>query len=145
MVAVSASRAGAAANSANRPTQALSSLAPLLQCTIATRSPAGVVTRSSSGCTRLSSRSSTTIAKMLVPALTLPVRGATELVATMPVPASPSGGHIGMPARSSPGRVEQRRPRFGQLAGRLPGDQDVGSMSASLRSTPARRRARRMR
>ena len=43
------------ANSANSPTQAFSSLAPLLQCTIATRSPAGVVTRSSSRCTRLSS------------------------------------------------------------------------------------------
>ena len=33
---------------------------------------------------------------MLVPALTLPVRGATLFVATMPVPASPSGGqHCG--------------------------------------------------
>ena len=30
------------------------------------------------------------------------VRGATALVATMPVPASPSGGHIGMPGRSVP-------------------------------------------
>ena len=37
----------ASANRANRPTQAASSLAPLLQCTIATGSPAGVVTRSS--------------------------------------------------------------------------------------------------
>jgi sugar (pentulose or hexulose) kinase len=35
---------------------------------------------------------------MLVPALTLPVRGATEFVATMPVPASPSGGHSTTPA-----------------------------------------------
>ena len=92
----------AAANSAKRPAQALISLAPLLQCTIATRSPAGVVTRSSSWCTRLSWCSSTTMAKMLVPALTLPVRGATELVATIPVPASPSGGHTAAPAASAP-------------------------------------------
>ena len=40
------------ANSANSPAQASSSLAPLLQCTMATGSPAGVVTRSSSRCTR---------------------------------------------------------------------------------------------
>src|SRR5918997_736739 len=92
----------APANSANSPTHAFSSLAPLLQWTMATGSPAGVVTRSSSRCTRASSRSSTTMAKMLVPAETLPVRGATELVATMPVPASPSGGHIGMPGSSRP-------------------------------------------
>ena len=38
----------AAANRSNSPAQAASSLAPLLQCTIATGSPAGVVTRSSS-------------------------------------------------------------------------------------------------
>ena len=42
------------------------------------------------------------MAKALVPAETLPVRGRTELVATMPVPASPSGGHSGTPGRSMP-------------------------------------------
>ena len=42
------------------------------------------------------------MAKMDVPAETLPVRGATELVATIPVPASPSGGQSGMPGRSRP-------------------------------------------
>jgi hypothetical protein len=92
----------ARANSANIPAQAFSSLAPLLQCTIATGSPAGVVTMSSSRCARASSCSSTTMAKMLVPAETLPVRGATELVATIPVPASPSGGQSGTPGRSRP-------------------------------------------
>ena len=51
------------------------------------------------------------MAKMLVPALTFPVRGATELVATMPVPASPSGGHIAMPGLQPSGRVEQLRAR----------------------------------
>ena len=38
------------------------------------------------------------MAKIEVPAETLPVRTRTELVATMPVPASPSGG-----ARMTPG------------------------------------------
>ena len=50
------------------------------------------------------------MAKMLVPALTLPVRGATELVATMPVPASPSGGHSGTPGRSGPDGSSSRAP-----------------------------------
>ena len=42
------------------------------------------------------------MAKVLVPADTLPVRGATEFVAVMPVPASPSGGHNGIPASRFP-------------------------------------------
>ena len=37
------------------------------------------------------------MAKMEVPAETLPVRTRTEFVATMPVPASPSGGASTMP------------------------------------------------
>ena len=37
------------------------------------------------------------MAKIEVPAETLPVLTATELVATIPVPASPSGGQIGQP------------------------------------------------
>ena len=36
------------------------------------------------------------IANTLVPADTFPVRTATLFVATIPVPASPSGGHIGI-------------------------------------------------
>ena len=39
-----------------------------------------------------------TIEKMEVPADTLPVLGATALVAVIPVPASPSAGAKGMPA-----------------------------------------------
>ena len=46
--------------------------------------------------------SKTTIAKADVPADTLPVRTRTLLVATMPVPASPSGGQSGIPANSVP-------------------------------------------
>ena len=95
-MASSAGAPTAAANSLKSPAQALSSLAPLLQWTIATGSPAGVVTRSSSRCTCDSGPSSTTIAKIEVPALTLPVRG------TIPVPASPSGGQTGAPACSRP-------------------------------------------
>ena len=83
-------------------THAFISLVQLLQCTIATGLPVGVVTRSISGYTRLSGRSSTTIEKMEVPADTLPVRGATALVAVMPVPASPSGGQSGIPAGRCP-------------------------------------------
>ena len=50
------------------------------------------------------------MAKMLVPALTFPVRGAMLFVATMPVPASPSGGHIGTPDRSVPLGSRRRAP-----------------------------------
>ena len=42
------------------------------------------------------------MAKTEVPADTFPVRAFTLLVATIPVPASPSGGHIGTPASSVP-------------------------------------------
>ena len=44
------------------------------------------------------------MAKMDVPAETLPVLGATAFVAVMPVPASPSGGQKGMPAGRRPPR-----------------------------------------
>ena len=47
---------------------------------------------------------------MEVPADTLPVRGATALVAVMPVPASPSGGARGIPGQNVP-----------QLPGIIPG------------------------
>ena len=70
------------------------------------------------------------MAKMLVPALTLPVRGATELVATMPVPASPSGGHSGIAGPQSPGRIEQPGAGLGAASRRPPrrsdGRQQVG-------------------
>ncbi len=56
------------------------------------RSPAGVVTISIS-LYGLESVSRTIIANTEVPADTFPVRCFTLLVATIPVPASPSGGH----------------------------------------------------
>ena len=45
-----------------------------------------------------------------LPADTLPDRGRTALVATMPVPASPSGGHIRMPAAIRPAEGSALRP-----------------------------------
>ena len=69
---------------------------------MATASPDGVVTRSSSSWTALNAFSSTTIANTDVPADTLPVLTATEFVAVIPVPASPSGGASGMPPSRFP-------------------------------------------
>ena len=63
---------------------------------------------------------------MLVPALTLPVRGATALVATMPVPASPSGGQNGMPARSAPVGSSSAAPSAVSSPAAAPGDEHVG-------------------
>ena len=88
--------------SLNRPTQAFRSDVQLLQCTMATASPDGVVTRSSSSWTAFNASFNTTMAKTEVPADTLPVPSLTELVAVIPVPASPSGGQSGIPASSSP-------------------------------------------
>ena len=75
--------------------------------------------------------SSTIMANTLVPADTLPVRGATALVAAMPVPASPRGepGHAGLQARWGPaagpprsgGRRPLRRTAPGQNVPQLPG------------------------
>ena len=70
----------------------------MLEWAMATGSPAGVVTMSISlyGLERPFSR--TIMANTEVPAETFPVRCFTLLVATIPVPASPSGGHMGIPA-----------------------------------------------
>ncbi len=83
--------------SLNRFTQALRSLVQLLQCTMATGRPSGVVTMSITSYGLESSFSITIMEKDDVPADTLPVRTLTALVATIPVPASPSGGQNGTP------------------------------------------------
>ena len=70
----------------------------LLQCTIATRLPSGVVTMSIISYGLDNSFSNTIMENEEVPADTFPVRCLTALVATMPVPASPSGGQTGIPA-----------------------------------------------
>src|SRR5690606_24660407 len=83
-------------------TQAFMSEEQLLVCTIATKSPEGVVTKSISGWTFFNFCSKTIIAKAEVPAETLPVFLDTLFVAVIPVPASPSGGQIGIPAFKLP-------------------------------------------
>ena len=85
-------------------THAFMSFVQLLQCTMATGLPVGVVTISISGYTLLSGFSRTIIEKTEVPAETFPVPAATAFVAVIPVPASPSGGAKGIPADSFPPR-----------------------------------------
>ena len=116
-----------------RPAHADSSLAPLLQCTIATASPAGVVTTSISSWTCSSGCSRTTIAKALVPTDTLPVRLATELVATIPVPASPSGGQNGTPAFRAPVGSSSAAPSAVRSPAAAPAGSTSGSSFSSLR------------
>ena len=87
-----------------------------------------------------SGRSSTTIAKMLVPALTLPVRGATAFVATMPVPASPSGGQSGMPGRSAPDGSSSAAPSAVSSPAGCPATSTSGSSSARCSAGRLRRR-----
>ena len=67
------------------------------------------------------------MAKMLVPALTLPVRGATLFVATMPVPASPSGGQNGMPGCSVPVGSSRFAPSTVSIPASSPAGKTVGN------------------
>ena len=68
--------------------------------------------------------------KMEVPADTLPVRGATALVAAMPVPASPSAGAKGMPGVS---RLSSRAaPRSVSAPASAPAGRTRGSTFASV-------------
>ena len=81
------------------------------------------------------------MAKTDVPAETLPVRSATLLVATMPVPASPSGGQSGIPACELPGGVEQLGAFFGKHPGGISGDKDLGKDVLELPRDVSLRRA----
>ena len=103
---------------------------------MATGAPDGVVTMSISVCTRESARSSTIIAKIEVPAETLPVRTPTLLVAAMPVPASPSGGQSGMPASSSPETSSRRAPASVRTPASSPAQSTWGRMSPSFQVKP---------
>ena len=86
----------------NKLTQALRSVVQLLQCVIATGEPSGVVIMSITSLGRFKSFSRTIIEKEEVPAETFPVLGLTAFVATIPVPASPSGGQRVIPAFRCP-------------------------------------------
>ncbi len=120
------------ANSRNNPTHAFKSDVQLLQWTIATSSPAGVVTISNSLCTWFNSFSNTTIANTDVPADTFPVLTATLLVAAIPVPASPSGGHNIIPASKLPLQSSNAAPSFVKIPPFSPAFSTFGKISFKL-------------
>ena len=119
------------ANDLNSPAHALMSDVQLLQCTIATGLPVGVVTMSISVCTLESAFSSTIIAKTDVPAEILPVRTRTLFVAVMPVPASPSGGHSGAPGFKVPVGSSKSAPASVSSPASSPARRICGRMSRS--------------
>ena len=98
---------------------------------IATGWPDGVVTRSISSRGPDSGPSRTTIAKALVPAETLPVRGSTAWVATMPVPASPSGGAVIAPGCNVPVGSRRAAPSGVRCPASCPATSTSGSRSGS--------------
>ena len=76
-----------------------------------------------------SSFSNTIMEKDDVPAETLPVRCLTALVATMPVPASPSGGHKGIPGCRLPDSSSKAAPSIVSVPACSPASRIDGSMS----------------
>ena len=89
-----------------------------------------------SGYTLDSGFSSTTMENTEVPADTLPVRSRTELVAAMPVPASPSGGHRGAPGSSVPVGSSSRAPSSVKPPASSPAESTWGKMSSSFQDSP---------
>ena len=71
-----------------------------------------------------------------VPAETLPVRRFTLFVATMPVPASPSGGHMGTPAASFPVGSKRRAPSSVSAPASSPATSTFGKISFKRYGTP---------
>ena len=102
----------------------------LLAWAMATGAPDGVATRSISSMRLRSGASSTIMAKAEVPAETLPVRGRTESVATIPVPVSPSGGRSGMPGRRAPVGSSGAAPDSVRCPASCPATATAGRMSA---------------
>ena len=70
---------------------------------------------------------------MLVPALTFPVRGATALVATMPVPASPSGGQKMAPGCNAVLGSRRAAPSAVSAPAGCPATSDLGQQVAQRR------------
>ena len=79
---------------------------------MATGEPSGVVTISISLCSDLSECFKTTMENIEVPADTLPVSCLILLVAVIPVPASPSGGHNIHPGCNIPVGSSSKAPSF---------------------------------
>ena len=71
-----------------------------------------------------------------VPAETLPVRCLTALVATIPVPASPSGGQTGMPAFRWPETSRRLAPSGVRKPAFSPALSDFGRMSSNFQEKP---------
>ena len=118
--------------SLNKLTHALRSEVQLLQCTMATRLPSGVVTMSIISYGFDSSFSNTIIENEEVPADTFPVRCLTALVATIPVPASPSGGQTGIPAFKWPDASSFLLPSGVRTPAFSPADNTLGRISSSF-------------
>ena len=123
------------ANSTNRETHASISEEPLLEWTIATGEPSGVVTMSISRWRLSSAFSRTTMRNTEVPQEMLPLLGATALVATIPVPASPSGGHMGIPGSRAPVGSIRRAPSSVRAPASSPADRTVGRSLARSQGT----------
>ena len=115
-----------------REIHAFTSEVQLFACTIATRLPSGVVTRSICGYTFSSAFSRTTIPNIEVPADTFPVRCLTLFVATIPVPASPSGGQSGIPASNCPETSKRRAPSTVNTPAFSPARRTLGKICSSV-------------
>ena len=77
------------------------------------------------------------MANMEVPAETLPVRARTELVAAMPVPASPSGGASGAPGSKVPVGSRSLAPSSVRKPASPPAGCTWGKMSSSFQGRPS--------
>ena len=71
-----------------------------------------------------------------MPAETLPVLAATELVATIPVPASPSGGQSGIPAESFPDASRSFAPASVRVPALAPAETTLGRRFSNFHGIP---------
>ena len=99
---------------------------------MATAEPSGVVTISMSSWACDKAFSKTIMAKADVPADTLAVRCLTEFVATIPVPASPSGAAATAPPTSKPLGSSNLAPSSVKRPASSPADLTVGKMSRNV-------------
>ena len=104
----------------------------LFACAIATKLPLGVVTISISWYTFDKFFSKTIIAKIEVPTEIFPVRFAILFVATIPVPASPSGGQNGIPHSKFPLSSRSNAPFLVSVPAFSPETKTFGIISLSL-------------
>ena len=128
------------ANSANSPTHAFRSDVQLLQCTIATGSPAGVVTISISRCiaeSGFSEQSSQTRSSLRTIAGAL----STLFVAVIPVPGVSLRRTQGNPRLQTPERSRSLAPSFVSVPAISPARSTFGNISRSFQGNPLSARA----